>query len=309
MLSVRRRTLLVCAAAALLAGCGYVGEVQPPALNIPVRVTDLTAVQRGSNLIVTFTLPSTTTEGIALKKPGNPEVQIGSKVLPVQADKPGPVTAEFPATDWIDQQPTVKVRVPNSKGRFSVWSNEVMVSVIRPLGVPASFQAEPAPKGVKLSWQEPDPRPGEQFRIQRKDSKLIATATGSPYVDTDAKPGQEYEYRVQAFVATAESEWSPYIKITPKDVFPPEVPAGLTALAGISTVELSWDPSTAEDLKVYRVYRSEENGEFKQVADVETPAYSDKQVQAGKLYRYAISSIDQTGNESAKSAPAEIRLQ
>ena len=145
--------------------------------------------------------------------------------------------------------------------------------------------------------------------MQRKDSKVIATAGGSPHVDPEAKNGQEYEYRVQSFVGSAESEWSPYVKITPKDVFPPEVPAGLTALAGISTVELSWDPSTAEDLKAYRVYRSEDNGEFKVVADVDTPAYSDKQAQAGKLYRYAISSIDQTGNESAKSAPAEIRLQ
>ncbi len=304
-----RCTLLVCVAAAVFSGCGYVGEIQPPALNIPVRVTDLTAVQRGSSLVLTFTVPSTTTEGIALKNLGAAEAQIGDKTLPVKLEKSGPFTAEFPSADWVGQNPSIKVRISNAKGRFSQWSNEVAVNVIRPLAVPASFQVQPAPKGVRVSWSEPDPRPNEQFRIQRKDSKQIAVASGSEYTDTDAKFGQEYEYRLQAFVGNAESEWSPYVKITPRDVFPPEVPAGVTALAGINTVELSWDPSTAEDLKAYRVYRSEDNGVFTPVADVDTPAYSDKQVQAGKIYRYAVSSLDQTGNESAKSAPAEARVQ
>ena len=42
-----RRWLVAAAAAALLAGCGYIGDPLPPLLNIPARVTDLTAVQRG----------------------------------------------------------------------------------------------------------------------------------------------------------------------------------------------------------------------------------------------------------------------
>jgi fibronectin type 3 domain-containing protein len=85
------------------------------------------------------------------------------------------------------------------------------------------------------------------------------------------------------------------------------MPMGLTALAGINTIELSWDRNTEEDLKGYRIYRALEAGPFERLAElVEDPAYSDKSVTPGKKYKYAVSSIDQAGNESAKSTPVEI---
>jgi len=51
------------ALAAVLSGCGYVAGPLPPLANIPARVTDLAAVQRGGKLIVQFTVPQLTTEG------------------------------------------------------------------------------------------------------------------------------------------------------------------------------------------------------------------------------------------------------
>ena len=40
---------------------------------------------------------------------------------------------------------------------------------------------------------------------------------------------------------------------------------------------------------------------FPEVGDlVETPAYSDHAVESGKRYRYAVSAVDQLGNESAR---------
>ena len=39
-------------AALLYAGCGYVGDPQPPALHIPRRVTDLRAFQHAGQVIV-----------------------------------------------------------------------------------------------------------------------------------------------------------------------------------------------------------------------------------------------------------------
>ena len=49
--------------ALLVTGCGYVGDPLPPALNIPVPVADLNAVQRGDQIIIQFTVPQMTTEG------------------------------------------------------------------------------------------------------------------------------------------------------------------------------------------------------------------------------------------------------
>jgi fibronectin type 3 domain-containing protein len=36
------------------------------------------------------------------------------------------------------------------------------------------------------------------------------------------------------------------------------------------------------------------------------PTYSDRNVQHGKTYRYAVSAVDQKNNESAKSMVAEV---
>src|SRR5438067_1335818 len=60
---IRTGSVLV---ALLATGCGYIGEPLPPLANIPARVNDLAAVQRGSRIFVQFTIPSHTTEGVRL---------------------------------------------------------------------------------------------------------------------------------------------------------------------------------------------------------------------------------------------------
>ena len=60
-------------AALLLTGCGYPGEPLPPALNRPMRVTDLSALERGAKLYVAFTMPVKTTEDQPIRtEPGPP---------------------------------------------------------------------------------------------------------------------------------------------------------------------------------------------------------------------------------------------
>jgi fibronectin type 3 domain-containing protein len=42
---------------------------------------------------------------------------------------------------------------------------------------------------------------------------------------------------------------------------------------------------------------------------IDAPAYGDRQVEAGKRYRYTVSSVDQAGNESARSEAVEATAQ
>ena len=135
---------------------------------------------------------------------------------------------------------------------------------------------------------------------------VLAESPSPEYLDATAQWDRTYEYAVQALRDQAASEVSPPVPITPKDVFPPAVPTGLTAISGVGTIEVGWERNTEADLRGYRLYRAPENGDFQRLGDLlEIPAYSDKQIETGKRYRYAVTSMDQAGNESARSAVVE----
>jgi fibronectin type 3 domain-containing protein len=107
----------------------------------------------------------------------------------------------------------------------------------------------------------------------------------------------------------AESDPSEEAGITPEDRFPPAVPAGLNAATAPNSIELSWESDTEPDLAGYRVYRSTGAGAFEKMGDpVQVPSYSDRAVEHGKTYHYAVSAIDKSGNESARSGPVEATL-
>jgi hypothetical protein len=313
---------LAAAGYVLLCGCGYVGEPLPPALNIAMPVTDLQAVQYGDRLVVDFTIPALTTEGLVFKQIGKVDLRAGPADEPFDAEawsqsatplnlpagEPGPVHAEFPVKPFIGRKLVVGVRVVNTKGRVSGWSNMVALEAVQPLPRPAEVAAESAPQGARITWKSTE----SAFRLYRrgpedKSPVPIATVEGTEYADTTAQFGTRYEYLVQALRGRAESEISAPAAVTPRDVFPPSAPAGLSAVPGLDSVELVWERNTEPDLKGYRVYRAAENEELQLLADaVDGPAYSDRTVESGKKYRYAIRAVDQDGNESTMTASVEI---
>ena len=94
------------------------------------------------------------------------------------------------------------------------------------------------------------------------------------------------------------------------DIFPPAVPAGLTAVSSTNTIELAWERNTEPDFKGYNVYRSAEGGPLEKIASlIEAPTYSDRQIEPAKKYRYTVSAVDLTGNESQRSEVAEATAQ
>lgn len=110
------------------------------------------------------------------------------------------------------------------------------------------------------------------------------------------------------------------VTIDAKDVFPPGVPAGLAAVADTQAraIDLSWAPDTDADLAGYVVYRRDVTagdvtaGAFLErispKALVVPPSFEDTTVVAGHRYAYAVSAVDQDGNESARSGEAEEEL-
>ena len=85
---------------------------------------------------------------------------------------------------------------------------------------------------------------------------------------------------------------------------------GVSGVSAPWSVELVWDRNQEADLRGYRVYRAVGEGAFERLAEmVEAPAYSDRTVEVGKTYRYVVTAIDQSDNESEKSAVATITVQ
>jgi hypothetical protein len=230
---------------------------------------------------------------------------------------PGPAHVEIPAAEWIGQEVVFGVRVANVNGRFSDWSNLVVLPVVEPLARPGQVAAEAVPEGVRLRWSAPD-RPGQAFRVWRRAGKeeqpaIVARPGSREWSDTATEYGTGYEYSVQATLKTgeteAESEPSDRAAIVPRDVFPPATPRELTAVAGAGTVELGWERNTEADFAGYRVYRSNNGGPFERIADkLEAPSYSDHDVRAGAKYSYAVTAADRIGNESPRSAPAPVEI-
>ena len=135
----------------------------------------------------------------------------------------------------------------------------------------------------------------------------IGTAENAEYVDTTAEWDTPYTYTVIARLGSAESLPSAPVAANHLDTFAPSVPAGLAALAAPASIELSWSRSPEPDLKGYYLFRSVNGGAFEKVGDLlPLPTYSDKNVEHGKVYRYAVSAIDQKANESARSAVAVV---
>jgi len=312
-------------AAAVLNGCAYIGEPLPPLMNIPQRAAGLAAVERGTNLVVHFSLPTLTTEGQVLKQGVRLDLRIGLKpagafnastwAAGAKAVRPDTVAngvAEYriPSGDWVSREVAVAVRIVGANGRENGWSDPVFVTVVPPVGQPRDVDAEAAPQGVRLTWQGKSPAYVVLRRgPDEKDFATLGRSEKNEWIDATAQFGKPYTYLVMAVAPAgkgeAQSELSQEASITPIDTFPPATPTGLRAVASPSSIELAWDRNTEPTLTGYRVYRGLGNGPLERIGDSDIAAYSDRKVEAGKTYRYAVTAVKKNGKESAPSAAVE----
>ena len=238
-----------------------------------------------------------------------------AKKIPPQTLKDDVAQYQLPSLAWTGKEITIAARAIGANGKASSWSNIVTMAVVAPIAAPTDLAATSTANGVRLTWRGA----GQHFRILRRAEGSpayveLGTSTTVEFLDSTAEFGKKYSYLVQAYVdlgahREAESDLSPERPFTLEDKFAPAAPANLRATASANSVELSWDANTESDLAGYRVYRSVNGGAFEKIAEVsEIPAYSDKPVEAGKTYRYAVTAIDKSGNESERSAVAEASL-
>lgn len=351
----------ILAAGLALGGCGLPGAPQPPSLNLPVRVTDLSAVRTGNQVSLTWTMPKKNTDKLLLKgdvqarvcrraTQAEPCVLAGNVQFAPGAD--ASFTEALPTTLTVGAPRAVTyfVELVNRKGRSAGLSNGADLAAGAAPAVVADLSAEVAKTGVLLRWAtNGSADAGVAIRLERTlltpqtkveqkkeqqsplapppepvNRTLLVTAgvEQGRALDRDIRFGETYEYRAQRVArVTADGQelelagpLSPPVRIDAVNIFPPDVPTGLAAVAtsGESgagpAIDLSWTPDTEADLAGYIVYRREGDGAWRRISGpqpVVGPGYHDDKVEPGHTYDYAVSAVDAEGHESTRSAAAQ----
>jgi hypothetical protein len=226
----RLAAVLAASLLAFLAGCGTPGAPQPPSLNLPDRVTDLSAARNGNRVALTWTMPRRNTDKLVLKGivtvrvcrreglsvdiekcafAGEMELAPGLKgsfaeILPSALSTGGPRALSY------------FVELANRKGRSAGLSNAATVLAGDAPAPVNGLAAQVRRDGVVLRWT-----PDQSQTAIRLERTLLTASPGKPHtgplpatpepteqnllvesaagaaLDKNVTLGNTYEYRAQ----------------------------------------------------------------------------------------------------------------
>lgn len=300
----------------VMAGCGAVGEPLPPLLDIPVRTTGLSAVQRGAQILVAWPPANLTTEGVSVRAGRQGQTRVYRVVLdglraPDKVTAPDFASHEATRLDagqaaftdpvqpgWAGHTVVYAIQMTNLRGETAGYSNVASVAVLETPPAP-SLRYRLKEEAVVIEW---DPQQGASYHVYR-DGQLLDTVSGGVYEDHAFEFDRLYRYMVRGVArqdaVTSESADSTTLSVTPVDTFAPKTPTGLRAVRLEDTVELSWTANTENDFAGYIVYR---NGTRVSPTLLAAPVFRD--TAPGPSPRYTVKAVDRKGNESPASQEA-----
>ncbi len=336
--------LAVLVAAYGLAGCGLKGDPMPPLSTVPIRTQDFDLRQQGSWILFEMGYPETTAGGMVLggvdavellqqvkpiqgEQPPTLDLRefeaTAETLLTLRgAELAAAVTGDriqfrLPLTEELPEEPTANIfGVRTVKGEeASAVSNLVPISPVEPPAPPADLEVTALAEGVELRWTAEGDDP-EGFDVYRRDARVrgyadtVGRAAGDKrrFVDRSARYGNRYIYTVRT-VASAEpliqSADAGEREIEYLDRFAPPLPRNFVALAERASIRLRWDPSAAEDVAGYILFRREPGRDFHRLEQdpVTGVEFLDRGLTSGFSYSYRIQVVDREGNESELSDP------
>jgi len=247
---LRARTLLPLAAPLLISACATTGPPLPPSLDVPKPPTDLRAVRKGDRVILTWTIPSSTTDRQTIRTLGRTEIcraaatdmqQCGTPVAKVVSN-PTASLGKAPLGTYTDTLPGIlesddssafamyAVQVLNTDGRGAGLSNRVRIPLIRTLPPPQGFEAQVTDQGVALSWtsEVPAPHPDVHYayriyrhRTDEPPQSLIAEVPATnqraySFTDSQIEWQKTYEYHAEAVTVVSQPN-KPEIQVEGED--------------------------------------------------------------------------------------------
>ncbi len=250
--------LLALGAPLMFTACATIAPPQPPSLDLPKPPTDLRASRKGDRVILTWTIPTVTTDRQAIHSVGPTRIcraltsELAQCGTPVGESSPGIVPSAAKSskqkatamyTDALSPQMeadmpfasvTYAVEVLNHDGRGAGLSNRAKVSLIHTLPPPQAFRAQVTGQGVVLSWTGETPTAPKDvhyvYRVYRRgQDQQQQTLVGEvpsgderrfAVTDSEIEWQKTYEYRAEAVTVIAEAN-KPQVQIEGDDT--PEV--------------------------------------------------------------------------------------
>ncbi len=294
-------------------------DVTPPPSATPPSTMPPAATLPGSTPPLTTPTPAPTTPA----SEGTPPAANAEKPVTAPAAPSGPVRIYL-------------ARGVTRKGRPGPPSARVTIPLVPPPPPPGLPSATFSERAVTVSWLAPVGTVGEapavSFNVYAIPSATAKPAAGlgartvpaplnpapiseRTFERPGAQPGVEQCFEIRTVETLKdvrlESEPTPRVCVTPKDIFPPAAPKGLAVVAMDGAVmNLIWDPNAEPDLAGYLVLRGEAPGDTLQPLTPEPindTKFTDTTVKAGVRYVYAIVAVDKATppNRSAPSARIE----
>jgi hypothetical protein len=217
----------------------------------------------------------------------------------------------------------------DSSGRTSAPSPPVGVTFLAAPTPPPGLSAQAGDTQARLRWEPPTtlidgtPSSGELRYIVLRGAGEggLAPLTPAPiaattYTDTGLVNELNYRYAVKGVRVdkdgTAIGPASEAVAVTPVDTTPPSAPTRLVVIPATGGVRLAWNPSPEEDVAEYAIYRGEGTGPLTRIgtAPVIATIYTDRDVQSGRTYRYAVTALDRAKqpNESPRSNEVTVTV-
>ena len=234
-IDLRIATLLLALFVSALTGCGMPGAPQPPSLNLPVPVNDLSAVRAGNQVALTWSMPTRNTDKLLLLANvavricrNQPSAANCSAIASLQL-APG---ADGSFTDALPPELTAGsphilnyfVELDNRKGRSAGLSNAAPILAGATPPPVSGLTVAMRPDGVLLSWAPAPPGSSPvSIRLERmlltppakkpaqgplapppealEQNLLVESGAPSDRaLDTHIRFGETYEYRAQRVI-------------------------------------------------------------------------------------------------------------
>lgn len=199
-MNVRLKLIGVILALGAWAGCGAPSAPQPPSLELPRTVQDLTAVRKGDKVTLAWTVPIETTDGQNVRRaklgpaqvcraigefPMRYCIQLAGEIPAAQIPlaKPGDRPQRLTFMDVLAPQvqhehPTqfvsYAVSTLNWRGRSAGLSNQVRVPLAPTIAPPSQIGSGVAPDAIVLTWmgishEHPSPDLRHVYRVYRSE--------------------------------------------------------------------------------------------------------------------------------------------